>query len=124
MTPKEIASVCHEANRAITAVTKDVPLQPPWIDAPEEMIRSSVQGVVWRMDHPTAPASAQHDEWMRSKIADGWTLGETKDSQLKTHPALVPYEQLAPGVKAKDSVFTAIVLALAGVASQRGPCRQ
>ncbi len=113
MTPKQIAFVCHEANRAITSIVGDVPLQPPWWDAPEEMIRSSVQGVVWRMDHPGAPASAQHDEWMRAKLADGWTLGPTKDPELKTHPALVPYEQLADGVKAKDAVFTAIVLALA-----------
>lgn len=113
MEPKQIASVCHEANRALTKILQDVPLQPHWDDAPEEMIRSSVQGVVWRMDHPDAPASAQHDEWMRSKIADGWKLGPTKDSEKKEHPALIPYDQLATGVKRKDAVFTALVLALA-----------
>jgi hypothetical protein len=113
MDPKHIARVCHEANRALTQILQDVPLQPHWDDAPEEMIRSSVQGVVWRMDHPTAPASAQHDEWMRQKFADGWVLGPTKDSQAKTHPALVPYDQLAEGVKMKDKVFTAIVLSMA-----------
>lgn len=113
MNPKQIASICHEANRAITVITQDVPVQPPWAEAPEEMIRSSVQGVVWRMNNPTAPASAQHDEWMRAKLADGWKLGLVKDAALKTHPALIPYDQLAPGVKVKDVVFTAIVLALA-----------
>lgn len=114
MEPKQIARVAHEANRALTQILQDVPIQPHWDDAPEEMIRSSVQGVVWRLDNPTAPASAQHDEWMRAKIADGWTLGPTKDSQAKTHPALIPYEQLAPGVKKKDAAFTALVLALGG----------
>lgn len=113
MEPKQIARVCHEANRALTQILQDVPLQPRWNDAPEEMIRSSVQGVVWRLDNKTAPASAQHEEWMRAKLADGWTLGPTKDSALKTHPALIPYEKLTDGVKKKDAAFTALVLALA-----------
>ncbi len=113
MNPKQIASVAHEANRAITRILQDVPLQPEWKDAPEDMIRSSVQGVVWRMDNPTAPASAQHEEWMRSKIADGWKLGSVRDHVKKEHPALVPYDKLPAGVRKKDAVFTAIVLALA-----------
>ncbi len=113
MDPKSIARVAHEANRALTQILKDVPLQPSWDEAPEEMIRSSVQGVVWRLDHPTAPASQQHDEWMKNKIADGWVLGEKRDAEKKTHPALIPYEHLDPGVQLKDKVFTAVVLALA-----------
>lgn len=76
------------------------------------MTYSSISGVTWRLANRDAPASAQHEEWMRSKIADGWKFGPTKDATLKTHPALIPYDQLAEGVKAKDAVFTAIVLAL------------
>lgn len=113
LSPKQIAHVAHEANRALTSILKDVPLQPQWEEAPEEMIRSSVQGVIWRMDHPSAPASAQHEEWMKNKIADGWQLGPTKEADLKTHPALIPYEHLEPGVKLKDELFTRVVLALA-----------
>lgn len=115
MTPKQIAHVCHEANRALTSIINDVPIQRHWDDPllPEEMIRSSVQGVVWRMDHPTAPASAQHDEWMRAKLADGWTLGPVKNFEKKEHPALVPYADLPSAVQLKDALFTVIVLALA-----------
>lgn len=114
MTPEQIASVCHEANRAITSISKDVPLQPHWDEAPEEMRRSSIAGVIWRLDHPEAPARAQHNEWMLAKLVDGWTLGPTKDPVTKTHPALVEYGMLPPDVQAKDRVFTAIVLALRG----------
>ena len=113
MEPKRIAQVCHEANRILTTFLADVPVQPHWQDAPEEMIRSSVKGVVWRMDHPTAPASEQHEEWMRQKLADGWKLGPVKNESQKEHPALIPYEQLPASVQAKDKLFTAIVLALA-----------
>jgi len=112
MSPDAIAEVCHEANRALTLHTKDVPVQPHWAEAPEEMKVSSVAGVKWRQANLGAPASAQHDEWMRAKIAAGWVLGEKKDAEKKTHPALIPYDHLAPEVKAKDAVFTAVVRAL------------
>ncbi len=113
MEPKQIAEACHEVNRVITRHIQDVPVQPAWDEAPEEMRRSSIKGVEWRLAHPEAPASAQHDEWMRSKLADGWTHGLTKDADLKTHPALVPYDRLAQDVRLKDTAFTAVVLALA-----------
>lgn len=110
--PEVIAEVCHEANRALTNHTKDVPVQPPWADAPEEMKKSSVEGVKWRLAHPDAPASAQHEEWMRSKIADGWKYGPKKDPEKKEHSALVPYGDLDPKVRSKDALFTAVVKAL------------
>ncbi len=112
MDAKQIARVVHEANRALTVILQDVPVQPPWDEAPEEMVTSSISGIEWRLANREAPASAQHEEWMRAKIAAGWTLGPTKDNVAKTHPALIPYAELAEGVKAKDAVFSAIVLAL------------
>ena len=112
-TNAEIAEICHEANRAITRHIRDVPLQPPWHEAPFEMVESSIAGVKWRIANLDAPASAQHDEWMRSKLAAGWVLGPTKDADKKTHPALVPYDDLPSGTQAKDALFTAIVRALA-----------
>ena len=35
-----------------------------------------------------------HDVWAGSRIAEGWPYGEQRDDQLKTHPCLVPYEEL------------------------------
>jgi RyR domain len=66
-------------------------------------IRSNLHGVSCPLDKSIAPVWAQHDEWMRAKLADGWTFGPTKDAEKKTDPALVPFSEL----------FTAIVLALA-----------
>ena len=106
------AEVCHEANRALTDCLGDVPTQPHWVDAPAEMRDSTLAGVKWRLAHPDAPASAQHEQWMKDKLAAGWTLGPTRDAEMNTHPALVPYDRLPEGVKAKDKLFTAIVLAL------------
>jgi hypothetical protein len=112
MTPEQIAEVSHEANRAYTRHTQDVPVQPAWPDVTAEMRASAISGVKWRLANQAAPASASHDEWMKFKTAGGWKFGPVRSDAEKTHPALVPYNDLAPAVKAKDALFTAIVLAL------------
>ena len=35
-----------------------------------------------------------HDVWAQGRIAEGWTYGEQRDDKRKTHPCLVPYEEL------------------------------
>lgn len=119
---EQISEVCHEANRAWTKVADpSVPLQPHWDECPEEMRRSSRAGVAWRLANMDEPSSAGHDEWMRGKLADGWVLGPEKDAEKKTHPALVPYEQLPVESRKKDFLFAAIVMALGKWESFKAP---
>lgn len=35
-----------------------------------------------------------HDVWAQSRIAEGWHYGAQRSDRLKTHPCLVPYEEL------------------------------
>jgi hypothetical protein len=111
-TYEAIARVCHEANRAWCELTGDRS-QKPW-DAAEQWQRdSAIAGVKFAIANPDAPASAQHDAWSADKVRDGWRYGETKDASAKTHPCLVPFEQLPEFQQAKDLLFKAIVSALA-----------
>ena len=50
--------------------------------------------------------------WTQNKINDGWTYGPIKDAVNKTHPCLVPFNQLEPAQQAKDFIFKAVVNAL------------
>lgn len=102
------ARICHEVNRAFCAHLGDYS-QKPWEDAPEWQRESAIAGVRWRLENPDAPDSAQHDSWMAAKIADGWSWGEVKDAGKKTHPDILPYEQLTPGARTKDALFVSIV---------------
>ena len=43
-----------------------------------------------------------HDVWAKQRIEEGWTYGETKDSNKKTTPCLVPYEELPEEEKEYD----------------------
>ena len=35
-----------------------------------------------------------HEVWAEARIRQGWTYGEQRNDELKTHPCLVPYEDL------------------------------
>lgn len=108
-----IARVCHAANAAWCQANGDFS-QKSWEEAAVWQRRSAVDGVDFALLNPDAPDSAVHDAWSVDKIADGWRFGEKKDAEAKTHPCLVPFEQLPPFQQAKDRLFRAIVKALAG----------
>lgn len=43
-----------------------------------------------------------HEVWAQSRIEQGWTYGNERSDALKTHPCLVPYEDLPEVEKAYD----------------------
>jgi hypothetical protein len=43
-----------------------------------------------------------HDTWAKGRIGEGWVFGEDLDEAKKTHPSLVPYEELPEAEKAYD----------------------
>lgn len=50
-----------------------------------------------------------HDSWWEKYKEMGWKYGETYDPENKTHPDMVPYEDLDPREKVKDEVFLRLV---------------
>ena len=118
MNIEQIARICHEANRALCVATGD-DSQVPWDEAPEWQRSSAFHSVRFHLENPDAPASASHDAWMREKTEGGWRHGEVKDADARTHPSLVPFEQLPPEEQAKDYLFRGIVHALAPFVGER-----
>lgn len=43
-----------------------------------------------------------HEVWAESRLSQGWTYGEQRNDELKTHPCLVPYEELPEEEKEYD----------------------
>ena len=43
-----------------------------------------------------------HEVWALSRISQGWTYGKQRDDEKKTHPCLVPYEELPEEEKEYD----------------------
>jgi hypothetical protein len=47
-------------------------------------------------------AANNHDHWARQRIAEGWRFGPDRNDKAKTHPDLVPYEELLDSEKEYD----------------------
>ena len=54
-----------------------------------------------------------HEKWCEEKTRNGWRHGEEKCAEKKTHPCLVPYDDLPPHQKMKDELFLGVVKACA-----------
>jgi len=105
-----IARVAHEVNRAYCAALGDNS-QPSWEKAPAWQRESARMGVDLHTMGDFGP-EASHISWMNQKLNDGWVYGPVKDPEAKTHPCLVPFENLAPEQQAKDYLFRGVVHAM------------
>lgn len=43
-----------------------------------------------------------HEVWASTRIAQGWKYGKERNDELKTHPCLIPYEELPEEEKVYD----------------------
>lgn len=105
---EDIAKTAHEANRALCRAFGD-DSQVPWEEAPDWQRTSALDGVKKTHDGTVTSPQQSHENWLTMKRADGWVYGAVKDPEAKTHPCMVPYDDLPPEQRAKDHVFQAVV---------------
>ena len=113
-TDEQIASVTHAANKAYCEALGDTS-QACWAEAPQWQRDSAIAGVANKRAFPDMTPAQQHESWFCHKVADGWTYGEVKDAEARTHPCMVPYDKLPPSQRAKDHIFGAICAAMLSV---------
>ena len=108
MTTEQIARICHEANRAYCRAIGDYSHQP-WLYTPPEIQASVINGVEAKMANPSMTPRQSHENWLRFKERQGWVYGPEKDLEARTHPCVLPYDQLPEADRVKDELFTAII---------------
>ena len=106
-----IAAMCHQANKLWCEINGDFS-QKDWGEAEQWQRDSAINGVKFRLENPEAGPDAMHNNWSAEKVAQGWVYGDVKDTEKKTHPCLVPFDQLPLFQQKKDKLFSAIVDAL------------
>lgn len=106
-----IASIAHNLNRDYCSSIGDQS-QPFWMAAPKWQKESAIEGVKDIIEGKTKNFEEQHQSWWDWKIKEGWKHGAVKDIETKTHPCMVPYDDLPKHDKIKDELFRNIVKAL------------
>lgn len=94
----------------IAATAAKAPIVPvPW-DEREDDFKEQFLEVIDRQCGPSRSSSPEelHGGWMQAYISNGWKHGEKYDREARTHPDLVPYDQLGKLEQDKDSVFVAL----------------
>lgn len=109
LTEEQIANVAHQVNKAYCSSIGDNS-QPEWELAPEWQRDSAINGVKAHIDSGlTMLPEDSHISWMKQKESEGWVYGERKDPDKKTHPCMVPYDQLPVEQRTKDYLFREVV---------------
>ncbi len=105
---ESIARICHDANRAYCRTINDLSHED-WDNAPEWQKQSARDGVKNILEGQVKSPEESHKSWCDGKLKDGWSFGKVKDETQKTHPSLLPWEEIAAEVRLKDYLFFAIV---------------
>lgn len=88
----------------------DAPVIPePWFQRDLEFRIQCIK-VIEMMCGPDRKSSPEelHDDWVVAYAKMGWVYGPVRDTELKTHPDMVPFDELDPRERDKDAVFVAL----------------
>jgi hypothetical protein len=120
-TIRMIAHACHERNRMYCMLRGEENVAPVWEEYSEENRAVTENGVKFTLkklrenelrpyphtmnDLIPIQARDNHENWLRDKLDSGWVYGNIKSFDKKTHPCMVPYDQLPQSQKIKDMLF-------------------
>lgn len=116
--PRELERIClkalskHMADRYTTALDmandlrKCMTYTPQPIDLPSKL-PEDLESLSERL------AANTHDIWAQQRIAEGWEYGDDRNDATRTHPDLVPYDDLLESEREYDRrIVTSILKAI------------
>jgi hypothetical protein len=102
-----IGKVAHEVIRSYNEVL-GVNL-PSWENLTVEHRTSTISDVLGVLNNTIKTPKDKHNAWLTHKRNAGWTWGTTKNAERKTHPSMIPYDDISMAEQTKDSLFFAVV---------------
>src|SRR3989337_143731 len=94
----------------LAALAANAPIVPDVWDQRELAFQLQFFEVIDRQCGPERKSSAKvlHEDWVEAYRKMGWVYGKEYSREYKTHPDMVPYEELGQLEKDKDDVFIAL----------------
>jgi hypothetical protein len=108
-----IAKVIHNANKAYVDAIGGRALNPSWEEAREEQRQGLVKAVGGTIINPQTPEFS-HEQWCLAREAEGWTKDLKYDFNRKTHPNLVPFDELTFEEQFKSHLYMGIASIFCG----------
>ena len=68
----------------------------------KERLDSLRAGTIWALENPNATPEDNHIAWMRTKASQGYVYGDVLDVANKTHPSMIPFDELSKVEQDKD----------------------
>jgi hypothetical protein len=82
----------------------------PWAEASDAAKTGIITAVQDFLNADQMPnPERQHDQWMESKLKDGWTYGPVVDAEKKQHPYLLPWHAMTEAQRYKDYLFCSLL---------------
>jgi len=100
----QVAAFCHEVNRLYCQFIGD-PSQTDWFSTPDMIKESAVDGVRAVLEGRVKEPGDSHANWYKFKKEQGWVFGPEKCISKKTHPCMLPFEELPKEQQYKDVLF-------------------
>lgn len=69
---------------------------PKPMDSSDVQLPAELNGLIEKMSENV------HEVWAQTRLSQGWVYGAERNDAAKTHPCLVPYEELSEDEKAYD----------------------
>lgn len=107
----DVARICHSANRKLCETLGDFS-HDRWEQSPEWYQAKVLSCVRAHLRDPMMTPKESHESWMDHMQVDGWAYGPEFDRDKKTHPCLIPFEELTLEDQRKDYLFCNIIEAL------------
>jgi hypothetical protein len=105
-----IAKSIYEATRVEAMWSKRPVIPERWKDRDKKFRSQFIQTVSQYLDADKLPSPKEaHDSWVKAYKKMGWTYGEKRDVEKKTHPDMVAFEKLPKDERDKDAIFLAFV---------------
>lgn len=107
---ERVAKWIYEATRVEAEWSERSIVPEAWEDRDDKFRKQFVDiiGKYLAADKLPTPEEA-HDSWMDAYFIMGWKYGEKRDTTAKTHPDLLPFDQLPKDERDKDAIFLAFV---------------
>lgn len=107
---EDISKWIYEATRKEAEWSQRPIVPEPWGERDIKFRDQFVSIIDKYLDLKVLPTPEEaHDSWMQSYFNMGWTYGEKRDTTLKTHPDLLPFDDLSQAERDKDAIFLAFV---------------